>query len=423
VLGLRCALDKTDKGTDLAFQLRIRPVAGVIALALAAAGIAVAMPVLPASASRVDATCDNTAGDAKTMQAAIDSSKEGDEVVFKGPCLINATISLLDRRTYRGDGKEGTMIKQADGANLPAMLASESWVADKELSSDTVRIERIMLDGNRDNNTGTVGLMLRSWNARVYDVDIFGAPSDGIRISNPSKNGTLLQNSMVNSIISDVDIESSGGAGLRVVDPGNSVTDWTFQRSWVGFNDGSAIQTDNAAGWTFSELHLYGTPKHAIDAHRCFGTSITNNYIEDFGTEATANETYYGIRCDLQGDANTTIANNRIHRFLPPPDELAKYGKARKYGVAPPVRTRTLTGTPPADVNYVYLALDAVNYGTGHATVTGNSILGHGAMRETGMLFKKGEGDGMSIVSSGNLIDEIGVKRVAGPGVRVTSGY
>lgn len=404
-------------------QLRLRPLAGAFVLTLAAAGIAVAMPVLPASASRVDATCDNTTDDAKTMQAAINSSKDGDEVVFKGPCLINATISLLDRRTYRGDGKEGTLIKQADGANLPAMLASESWVTDQELSSDTVRIERIMLDGNRDNNTGTVGLMLRAWNARVYDVDIFGAPSDGIRISNPSKNGTLLRNTMVNSIISDVDVESSGGAGLRVVDPGNSVTDWTFQRSWVGFNDGSAIETDNAAGWTFSGLHLYGIPKHAIDAHRCFGTSIENNYIEDFGTEATTNQTYYGIRCDLQGDANTTIANNRIHRFLPPPDELAKFGKARKYGMAPPVRAHVLTGPLPAGVNYVYLALDEVNYGTGHATVTGNSILGHGTKRETGMLFKKGHGDGMSIASSGNLIDEMSLPRIAGPGVRLTRGY
>ncbi|WP_248964578.1 right-handed parallel beta-helix repeat-containing protein [Sphaerisporangium perillae] len=404
-------------------HLRLRPVAGALALALAATGIAVALPLLPASATRVDATCANTADDAKTMQAAIDSSKDGDEVVFKGPCLINATITLLDRRTYRGDAKAGTVIKQADGANLPAMLASESWVTDAEYSSDTVRIERLTLDGNRDNNTGTVGLMLRSWNARVYDVDIYGAPSDGIRISNPSKNGTLLRNTMVNSVISDVDIEGAGGSGLKVVDPGNSVTDWTFQRSWIGFSGASAIESDNAAGWTFSDLHLYGTPKHAIDAHRCFGTSIQNNYIEDFGGEGAANQTYYGVRCDLQGEANTTISNNRIHRFLPPPDVLAGYGKARKLGMAPPVRARTLTGALPPHTDFVYLALDEVNYGTGHASVTGNTILGQGTRRETGMLFEKGQGDGMSIASTGNLVDNVGNPRVTGSGVRLTRGY
>lgn len=404
-------------------KLRLRPMAGAVAVALAATGIAVAMPTLPASATRMDVTCANSAGDAAIMQAAIDASKDGDEVVFKGPCLINATISLLDRRTYRGDGKEGTIIKQADGANLPAMLASASWVTDSEYSGDTVRVERIMLDGNRDNNTGTVGLMLRAWNARIYDVDIFGAPSDGIRISNPSKNGTLLRNTMVNSIISDADIEGSGGSGLRVVDPGNSVTDWTIQRSWIGFSDGSAIETENAAGWTFSELHLYATPKHAIDAHRCFGTSIANNYIEDFGAEGTPNQTYYGVRCDLQGEATTTISGNRIHRFLPPPDELARYSQARKYGMAPPERKRVFVEARPKEADYVYLALDGVNYGTGHAAVTGNAILGHGGRRETGMLFKKGDGEGMSIVSSGNLIDDMGTRRTEGRGVRLTDGY
>ena len=64
-----------------------------------------------------------------------------------------------------------------------------------------------------------------------------------------------------------------------------------------------------------------------------------------------------------------------------------------------------------------------MNYGTGHASVTGNTILGHGTKLETGMLFKKGRGDRMSIVSAGNLIDDIGIPRTIGPGVRLTSGY
>ena len=388
-----------------------RQIAGAIVLTLAASGsAAVIMPGLPATATRVDAACANTTGDARIIQAAIDASREGGEVVFKGPCLIDRTITLRGRRTYRGDAKAGTVIKQADGANLPAMLASESWVTNDKYSSDPVRIERLTLDGNRDHNTGTVGLMLRSWNTRVYDVDILGAPADGIRISNPSKNGTTLRNTMVNSVISDVYIERSGGSGLRVVDPGNSVSDWTFQRSWIGFSGASAIETDNAAGWTFSDLHLYATPKNAIDAHRCFGTSIRNNYIEDFGTKSTAKQTYYGIRCDLQGEAGTTISNNRIHKF-----GADAPAQSRK--------TRQAPAGPQPGARFVYLALDAVNYGTGHATVTGNTILGHGTRQETGLLFRRGQGDRLSVVSTGNLVDDVGVPRTAGPGVRLTSGY
>ncbi|MEV8638885.1 right-handed parallel beta-helix repeat-containing protein [Streptosporangium sp. NPDC051023] len=401
---------------------RITPLV-VVAVTLAATGIAVATPVLPASAARVDATCANGADDARTIQAAIDSSKEGDEIVFKGPCLINATITLLDRRTYRGDSKAGALIKQADGANLPAMLASESWVGDQPYSSDTVRVERLTLDGNRDNNTGTVGLMLRSWNSRIYDVDIFGAPSDGIRLSNPSKNGTLLRNTMVNSVISDVYIEASGGAGIKVVDPGNSITDWTLQRSWIAFSGTSAIESDNAAGWVMSDLHLYGVPKHAIDAHRCFGTSMQNNYIEDFGGEGAAGQTYFGIRCDLQGEANSTITGNRIHNFVPPAAEQAAARRAHPLGTAPLERHRSFTTALPADSKYVYLALDGVNYGGGHASVTGNTVLGHGTKQETGLLYSKADGNSMSIASTGNLVDNVGVPRAVGRGVRVTRGY
>ncbi|MFI6595534.1 hypothetical protein ACIBHX_04750 [Nonomuraea sp. NPDC050536] len=393
------------------------------AAVVAVTGLGVTVVATPASANRVDATCANTADDAKNLQAAIDSAKDGDEVVIKGPCLINATISLPPRRTYRGDGKAGTVIKQADGANLPAMLASEGWVKNAETSDDTVRIERLTLDGNRDANKGTVGLMLRAWNARVYDVDIYGAPSDGIRISNPSQNGTMLRNTMVNSIISDVDIEGSAEAGIRVVDPGNSVTDWTLQRAWIGFNGTNAIQMDNAAGWTLSELHLYGSPKNAIDAHRCFGTSISNNYIEDFGSESTKDQTYYGIRCDLQGDAATTITGNRIHKFLPPPDGFAALKQAFRERRAPDVRKMTATGDLPADVNFVYLALDAVNYGTGHAAISGNTIVGHGTKLETGIQLKKGEGDQLSVASGVNLVDGAGVPISIGPGVRYTRGY
>ncbi|GGT06370.1 hypothetical protein ACFFV7_08700 [Nonomuraea spiralis] len=356
--------------------LRTRLIAGSAALAAGLAGVAVLAPAGPASATRVEAACSDAAGDAATIQAAIDSSKEGDEIVIKGPCLIDATISLADRRTYRGDAK-----------------------------------------------AGTVGLLLRSWNTRVYDLDIYGTPSDGIRISNPSRNGTTLRNTMVNSVISDVYIEGAAEAGIRVVDPGDSVTDWTLQRSWIGFSGTHAIQSDNAAGWTMSGLHLYATPKNAIDAHRCFGTSIEDNYIEDFGAESTAGQTYYGIRCDLQGDAATTITGNRVHKFLPPPNALAELRKARQSGSAPPERKFAATGPLPDGVDFVYMALDAVNYAAGHAAITGNTVVGHGTKRETGILLAKGEGESMSVASSGNLLDGVGVRRKVGAGVRLTRGY
>src|ERR1035441_2314475 len=39
----------------------------------------------------------------------------------------------------------------------------------------------------------------------------------------------------------------------------------------------------NAAGWKVVGNHLYGVKQHAIYAHRCWGTTIADNYIEGLG--------------------------------------------------------------------------------------------------------------------------------------------
>jgi len=96
--------------------------AGVLVVVLTFTPIMVSR-VPTAHASRARATCHNTTTDAARIQAKINVSAPGDEIVIKGPCLLNATIKLLDNRTYRGDARTGTVLKQANGANLTAMFA------------------------------------------------------------------------------------------------------------------------------------------------------------------------------------------------------------------------------------------------------------------------------------------------------------
>lgn len=134
-------------------------------------------------------------------------------------------------------------------------------------------------------------------------------------------------------------------------------------------------------------------------------------------------QTYYGIRCDLQGDAATTITGNRIHKFLPPPDGFAALKQAFRERRAPLERKVALTGQLPPDVSFVYLALDNVNYGAGHAALSGNTILGHGTKQETGIQLKKGDGESMSIASAGNLVDGAGIPISIGKGVKYSRGY
>jgi hypothetical protein len=372
-----------------------RLVGGFLVVVTAVAGVVLLPDATPSSAAQVDARCADTGTDAATIQSAINASSPGDEIVIDGPCLITSTLRLLNDRTYRGDSRAGTILTQADGANLAAMMATQSWVDNVTYTSSGIRIEKLTLDGNRAANTGTVPLMLRAWNSRVYDVEIAGAPGDGIRATSVSQNGTRLVNTtQVNSIIADVFIRDSGGHGIHVVDPDNAVTDWIVERAWIADSDGSGIDLDNSAGWQIRNLHLYGSDQHAINARRCFNTGIHDNYVENFGTEGTGGTTYFGIRCTVQGGVGNTIVGNKVNQM---------------FGL-------------PAAGSFVSIGLDGVNYGAGRVTVAANTVIGQGSTREIGLNYSKANGPSLSVVSTGNLVDLVGTARRLGTGVTVTAG-
>ena len=221
------------------------------------------------------------------------------------------------------------------------------------------------------------------------------APSDGIRITSLSSNGTHLSNTtQVNSIIADVFVHDSGASGINIVDPDNTVTDWVIERAWIASSGQHGIDLDNAAGWQIRNNHIYGVQLNAINAHRCFNTGIHDNYIENFGSQATSTSTYYGIRCTVQGDVANTIAGNMVNQM---------------FGL-------------PATGSFVYIGLDGVNYGTGRVTVTGNGIVGRSTNPEIGLKYAKGGGTALNVVSTGNLVDRL-ITQVSNSGATVTAGY
>lgn len=145
----------------------------------------------PAWAREITATCGNTTTDDETLNRVIAGSAPGDEIVIDGPCLINDTIKLLGERSYRGRSRAGTVIRQADGANLPVMLASDSYLDNDSHTGMPVSIRSISLDGRRTANPRAGdGLVMRSWQSVVEDVEIIGAARHAIRLTNLSANGT-----------------------------------------------------------------------------------------------------------------------------------------------------------------------------------------------------------------------------------------
>jgi hypothetical protein len=337
----------------------------------------------------------NAVADAAAINAAIAASPEGAEIVIRGPCLINQTIRLLGNRSYRGESRAGTVLKQADGANLLALVASAGFLDNTEWTGTPVAVRHLRLDGNRANNlqVQTAGLVLRSWLSVVEDLHIANMGGDGLRVTSLSADGTRIRNSQVNGRIADSFIENSGRHGVCVEDPGNSVTDWTLCDNWIASSGADGIHLDNAAGWAVERNHVYGVPQDAISAHRLFATTICDNYIETLGETKEAG-TWCGIRATVQGDAASTIANNRIFNF----------GLEQEPGSL-----------------YRYLSL-SVNYGAGVVVVSGNAIRGAGTPRGTGLYYAAAENQALTVVSTGNAVEGVSTPRFTAGRVTVSAG-
>jgi hypothetical protein len=139
-------------------------------LAAAGAVLAAALVVTgggSAAAARLTATCNNTGTDAAGIQAVVDNSAVGDEIVIDGPCSITSTIVLRGGRAYRGDSR-ATVLRAASGRALPAVLASDSWMGNWATTGDPVTVRDLTIEGNRAaNGTAGDGLVIRSGTPRA----------------------------------------------------------------------------------------------------------------------------------------------------------------------------------------------------------------------------------------------------------------
>jgi hypothetical protein len=347
-----------------------------------------------AFAAQVSVTCANVSTDAAKLNTAITNSHSGDLIQIHGTCSLNATVVLLGDRTYEGDSRSGTILRQASGANLPALLASDSWDNDWTYTGDPVRVAQFTIDGNASANTGTNALVIRSWLTVIDDLQIENAPADGLQITNLSKNGVALQTSQVNGHISNIFVTNSGGTGIHVVDTGNSVTDWSLLDSWVANSGESAIYLGNAAGWTVRGNHVYGIQQHAIFASSCWATSIDGNYIEDFGDSGGSN-TWYGIACTVGGGATSVISHNKVNMFV----------------------------KEPSSGDFVFIGIPQVNYGTGIVNVIGNTILGTNGRHDTGLSYQINGGAGLEVLSSDNNVHAVHTARLLGKDVKLVASY
>jgi hypothetical protein len=261
------------------------------------------------------------------------------------------------------------------------MLASDTYLDNATFTGAPFTVRSLTLDGNRAANpTARDALVVRSWQTVVEDIEVVNSARHGIRVTSLSANGTALTNTQVNGRVSGNHVSDAGGRGVFIEDPGNSVTDWQLYDNWIADSGSDAIAMDNAAGWVVRGNHVYGVGGIGLRADRMFGTTIADNYIEDFSVA--------GLRVSLQGDASSAISGNKIFQF--------SGATASQF-----LETR-------------------VNYGTGNLSIVGNAIRGNGS--GVGLDLQKGSGTALVVTSTGNEVTNVTTSRRIGTGVTVTAG-
>jgi hypothetical protein len=337
--------------------------------------------------SLVTVSCIGRTSDAASLQQAINSSSPGAVIEIRGICLLTRGITFLGDRTYTGYNTTGTVLKQ-DG-NMGYVLASQAYVRNSSWTGAPVTIRDLTVQCNGSGSTN--GVVVLNWQADMEGVDVHGCGGSGIVDTNTTADGNAIKNTSGNSRFDNNFVSNSGRYGFEIYDSGNSVTDGFLDNNVIAHSGLDGIQLGNAAGWDISGNHLYGNARNGINAYRLYGTTISNNYIEDFGHKESSG-TWYGIAATVQGGLGSTIFNNKIFNDL---------GES-------------------AGAKYIYLCIRKTNYGAGHLSVNGNVIVGDQSS-DVGLAFDGGSNK-LIAVSSGNEVVHVGTVSSHSSSATVTTG-
>jgi hypothetical protein len=280
---------------------------------------------------------------------------------------------LLADRTYTGDGRTATVLRQ--DAPMSYVMASAGYVRNGSTTGAPITIEQLTVSCTGQGRTS--GIVVLNWQVDVQQTDVTSCGGSGIVDTGQTADGRSITNTSVNSRFSDNFITGSGVNGFEVIDSGNAVTDGYLTDNQIASSGQAAVAMENAAGWNISGNHLYDDAGNGIVAGRLFGTTISGNFIEDFGSRQ-ASGTWYGIAGSAQNADGSAIFGNSVF------NDLGERGKA----------------------GHIYIAILKTNSGTGHVSVTGNVIGGAGPA-DVALSFNAGSHQ-LVVASSGNVVTGVG---------------
>lgn len=331
--------------------------------------------------------CSNSPTDASRLQRTINASRAGAVIEISGTCFLTRGITLLGQRTYTGDGRTATVLRQA--VEMRYVMASAAFVNNDSTTGAPLTVQQLTVACSSGGQTD--GIVILDWQADVHDVNVSNCGGSGIVDTSQTADGKSITNTSVNSRFVDNVIVGSGANGFRVIDNSNAVTDGYLVDNQIASSRGNAIEMANAAGWRISGNHLYDDVANGIMAERMYGTTISGNYIEDFASRQT-DGTWYGIAGSAQDGYGSTIYGNNVF------NGAGDNGNAR----------------------HIYIAITRTNTGTGRVSVTGNEIIG-ASMSDVAFSFNGGAHN-LIVTSSGNSASNVGLIIQHSGSVRISAG-
>jgi Right handed beta helix region len=322
----------------------------------------------------ISVSCFDNTSDAATLQYAINSSPPGSTILISGGiCLLTKGIELPGNRTYEGESKSGTVLKQ-DSA-MGYVLASQAYVEGSSTTGPPLAISNLSVECNRSGKTD--GIIIMNWQVDVSRVDVNNCGGSGILDTNTAANGKAISGTSVNSRFNNNFISNSGKFGFAEYDSGDSVTDGFLVDNQIASSGQDAIHLDDSAGWQISGNHLYDDYGNGIYVNRLYGSIISNNYIEDFGYKKTTGN-WFGIIGTVQGGSGSNIFSNMLYNVK------GEVGNSK----------------------HVYVGIMGTNYGTGYLSATGNVVIGD-KTSDIGFFFDGGY-HRLVVASTGNEIAGVG---------------
>jgi hypothetical protein len=242
---------------------------------------------------------DGVTNDAPAIQAAINACPVGGTVYFPPAAAyysVSATIVVpsyirllgnLGYTNYVAYAAEGSVIRQASGSNLDAVVASYNWYHNVTSGVDLdIQIEKLAIDGNRRNQTGGLGYGVAHmcYRFRMKDSWVLGTYSHNVLHATTDK-GTTFVGTTVEGYYEDNIFYDSGGEALHVQ---GGATDGFFVNNVVQSPISNGINIASLAGWKIDGNHFYGVGADNIVATGASGAVIADNYLELPGIQQTS---------------------------------------------------------------------------------------------------------------------------------------